>query len=92
MSKLRPDGWTHVDDGLPTKNGRYQVAILRGGKYYVTMRKYFKRHPEYFGTNWEKGTAGVRYWKPMSDLPEGCQPITTMDDPYGRITMRFKGE
>ena len=78
MAKFKNDDWILIDDALPLKKGRYQVAILRGGRYYVTMRKY---NPERLYYKWERNTCGIRYWKPMSDLPNGCQPLDRDLDP-----------
>lgn len=89
MGKFRNDDWVHVDDALPTERGRYQVAILRNGKYYVTMRKFFPDKPRWNSSEWEKGTNGVRYWKPMSDLPNGCEPITGNDIRLRGIMLKF---
>ena len=72
--------WIPVEVSLPKKNGRYQVVILSGNnQYHVTMRK-FRADKECWFTGmptptWERNTCGVKYWKPMSDLPEGLTPL-----------------
>lgn len=71
------DDWTRVEDGLPEKNGRYQVVMKTGDTYHVTMRKFYADKPHWFTGRkcgwWERCTGGVTHWKPMSDLPAGLK-------------------
>lgn len=72
------DGWTDVRDGLPEKDGRYQVVLIDGDHFHVTMRKYKAAKKHWFTGlvtgQWERGTCGVVCWKPMSELPYELQP------------------
>ena len=71
------NGWTNVNDSLPTKSGRYQVILVSNDTYHVTMRKFYADKLHWTGKRigiWERGTGGIAYWKPMDKMPDHLKP------------------
>lgn len=71
------DYWMRVEDGLPLRSGRYQVILLNGDSYHVTMRKFYADKKHWLTGKpgvWERGTSGITHWKPMDELPLGLKP------------------
>lgn len=79
------DGWISVEQELPKKSGRYQVIMINGSSYHVTMRKFYADKLHWYDKKpgvWDRGTAGVTHWRPMAELPKGFKPDRSVLD-YG---------